>query len=451
MPKNNIRFISKSIIATSYKKSILSKVLLILFTISSNYVYATNGYFRLGYSAQSRAMGGAGVAAKDDLMAAASNPAAMRLVNEGYSASIDLFSPVRESSVNCNGIGACNTTVSDGSSTELFPIPSLGYIRYLDDRSAVGIAIYANGGMHTKFDRNIFDETFGRINGFAGNTTGAPNVGSQGVDLSQLMIAPSYSRQFGNHHFGLSVIGAMQRFRAYGLGAAASLSADGGSFTNRGFDYSYGVGFRLGWLSTLNQQLTLAASYTSRLYMTEFDKYSGLFAEQGDFDIPAQLTLGMAFKATDATKLLLDIQHIFYGEVASISNPIFSATELNGVIATSRRLGNSSGIGFGWKNIWTIKTGISHQFSDKITLRAGFAYNEEPFDSESSFLNIIAPATIKYHVTAGVSYQISQQNRIDLTYVRAMENDINTTQPIGAAVNLSMYQNSFGVNFVHHF
>ena len=84
-------------------------------------------------------------------------------------------------------------------------------------------------------------------------------------------------------------------------------------------------------------------------------------------------------------------------------------------------------------------------------MRAGFAYNEEPFDSESSFLNIIAPATIKYHVTAGVSYQISQQNRIDLTYVRAMENDINTTQPIGAAVNLSMYQNSFGVNFVHHF
>jgi long-chain fatty acid transport protein len=60
--------------------------------------------------------------------------------------------------------------------------------------------------------------------------------------------------------------------------------------------------------------------------MEEFDKYSGLFAEQGDFDIPANMTVGLAWDVTPTSTVVFDIQHIWYGDVDSIANPLHAGT-----------------------------------------------------------------------------------------------------------------------------
>ena len=52
-----------------------------------NSVFATNGYFLIGYGAKSRSMGGVGVAYGQDGLAAAANPAAMADVDVTYHAS----------------------------------------------------------------------------------------------------------------------------------------------------------------------------------------------------------------------------------------------------------------------------------------------------------------------------------------------------------------------------
>ena len=56
--------------------------------------------------------------------------------------------------------------------------------------------------------------------------------------------------------------------------------------------------------------------------MNEFDDYSDLFANQGDFDIPADLKFGMTFQASDNVALNFDIEHIWYSDVDSVGNPI---------------------------------------------------------------------------------------------------------------------------------
>ena len=59
--------------------------------------------------------------------------------------------------------------------------------------------------------------------------------------------------------------------------------------------------------------------------MTEFDKYDELFAEDGDFDTPANFTVGLTYKPIPSLNLSFDFQRIYYEGVKSISNagPVF--------------------------------------------------------------------------------------------------------------------------------
>ena len=68
--------------------------------------------------------------------------------------------------------------------------------------------------------------------------------------------------------------------------------------TDRGYDSSTGFGVRLGFMGKPTQNLTVGLSYAPKINMTEFDSYAGLFAGKGDFDIPANASIGLALQAT---------------------------------------------------------------------------------------------------------------------------------------------------------
>ena len=66
----------------------------------------------------------------------------------------------------------------------------------------------------------------------------------------------------------------------------------------------------------------MGATWASKTYMGKFDKYRGLFAEQGDFDIPSNFGVGLAWKATNELTIAGDYQRILYSQVAAIGNPV---------------------------------------------------------------------------------------------------------------------------------
>ncbi|MGE4615569.1 MAG: hypothetical protein AAEJ43_00945 [Gammaproteobacteria bacterium] len=76
---------------------------------------ATNGYFMIGYGAKAIGVGGAGVAFPQDRFAGAVNPAGMALVPGGYYAGLWVITAIREASIDCRGIGACDAVVEDRS------------------------------------------------------------------------------------------------------------------------------------------------------------------------------------------------------------------------------------------------------------------------------------------------------------------------------------------------
>jgi len=257
---------------------------------------------------------------------------------------------------------------------------------------------------------------------------------------------------------GASLVFSIQTFRAFGLEYFETFTqsfADGepvNKLTNNGNDWSYGAGARIGWMGNyLDKKLSIGAAYSSRVYMTEFDKYTDLFAEQGDLDTPANVGIGIAYKFTPKLTVGLDITRAFYEDVAAIGNA--SATTGPGSIYPNadekHRLGNDEGLGFSWDNQTVYKLGAIYDYNNEWTFRAGWNYGESPIDESNGevLMSILAPAVTQNHLTLGATYSPSKQMELSFSYVHAFKFEQNGPTFIGSTGELSMYQNSFGISF----
>jgi long-chain fatty acid transport protein len=216
-----------------------------------------------------------------------------------------------------------------------FFIPELGYSHLLNPKLALGVAMFGNGGLNTSYTTPI---------PLLGNTRG-------GVDLQQLIVSPTIAFKANAHNsIGLAVNIAYQRFSAEGLQnfASPNFSSDPLAVTNTGHSNSFGAGLRVGWFGELNHIFSLGATFQTRTWCSKFDRYRGLFAEQGGFDIPANVAGGVAVKLHPKATVVFDAERIFYGTVKSIAN----------LGSNQALLGTDNGPGFGWHDVTAIKTGI---------------------------------------------------------------------------------------------
>src|ERR1035438_7441564 len=102
-----------------------------------------------------------------------------------------------------------------------------------------------------------------------------------------------------HNYFGVAANIAVQRFAAESLQYIEAISSDPAHVTNNGYSYAGGAGVRVGWLGELNRVVSVGATYQSRTYMSKFDRYRGLFAERGGFDVPANFAGGGAVKRSE--------------------------------------------------------------------------------------------------------------------------------------------------------
>jgi long-chain fatty acid transport protein len=396
---------------------------------------ATNGYFAHGYGTANKALAGAGVAMPQDALAPATNPAGITKLGHRMDLGLALFSPQREYAVAGTPAGPPEFGLAPGtydSDSNYFLIPSFGYNRPLDDKSAFAVAVYGNGGMNTDWP-NVAN-------------SGTYYAGPAGVDLMQLFVAPTYAREVSGWSIGASAILAFQAFEAEGIGSFQGVSNDPNNLTNKGHDTSYGGGVRLGLLAPLSNTVNFGASFQSQIYMSEFDDYAGLFAEQGDFDIPANFTVGLAIDTSDRSTLLFDVQYIMYGSIPSIANPMqpnFNACAGRGTPTDPNCLGGDNGIGFGWKDMTIFKLGYQWETADDWTWRLGYSYGRQPIRSTEVLFNILAPGVIEHHFTGGFSKKIGD-GVLNFAAMYAPEKSVRGPNPLQGSslqtVELSMYQ-----------
>ncbi len=403
----------------NYKLKVIAAAML----LTPSVAFATNGYFGHGYGTKNKGLAGGGVAAPQDAMIAATNPAGMVHVGERMDLGLAIFSPSpRGYTATAPGGGATfplapQTVESD---SDYFVIPHFAYNWSLNPNNSVGLTVYGNGGMNTDYSATA-------------NVFGA---GEAGVNLEQLFLNASYSVKVSpNNSLGVSAILAYQRFEAKGLQGFSAFSSDSANLTNNGTDTSTGYGFKFGWLGEVTKGLSLAASYQTKMEMSEFDKYRGLFAEQGDFDIPATWTVGLAWDIKPKNTLTFDVQQIMYSDVAAIANPLLPNLQTS-------QLGNNDGAGFGWEDMTIYKLGYQFATSENWTWRVGYSHGEQPIPNSEVLFNILAPAVMEDHFTFGFTRSIGKDSEFNFAAMYAPKNEVTGPNPLGDGqqVTLEMTQ-----------
>ena len=237
-------------------------------------------------------------------------------------------------------------------------------------------------------------------------------------------------------------------FNANGLAAFSAISASPANLTNNHISYSYGGGVRVGAIWNVSPIFRLALSGATPMWMSKFDKYKGLFAEQGGFDIPANVTVGAAWDAAPNWTLMFDYKHIFYSDIPSIGN----ATTFVGI-----PFGANKGPGFGWSDVDAISFGAAWHVAPDWTLRAGYAHNGNPVGSEDVTLNILAPGIVTDHISAGFSHDFGAHSSLDMTFMYVPENTVSGIEVTpfgpnpGRTIKLSMSQFDFTIGYRYRF
>jgi long-chain fatty acid transport protein len=409
--------------------------------------WATDGYFPHGFGMKSKGMGGAAVAVTDNAFSGINNPAASVWAGNRAEIGVDIFMPKRSAARSAPGFGGMleGDVKSDGSA---FAVPEFAYNKKIDDRMSWGLTVYGNGGMNTEMPgANVMCMNPNTGDPYQGNLL--CGQGKLGVDLMQLIVAPTFAYKLdAQHSVGVSPLLVMQQFKATGLDAFTGFSMAPTKVSNTGTDRSTGVGMRLGYLGQLSDTLKFGATYSPKIKMSKFDKYAGLFAGEGSFDIPENYALGINVQVTPAVSVAADYSRINYSGVPSIGNPMSN-------LMLGNPMGSANGPGFGWSDVNVLKLGVQWQATSTMVLRAGYNQSTNPVKAENITFNILAPGVITQHVTVGGTYALSKDSELTWAYMYAPKNTVtgpsmyNGMMPgaSGITETVRMSQQSLGVQY----
>ena len=430
--------------------------------------HATDGYLSHGYGMKAKGMAGASIAVAQDAFGGANNPATMAFAGNQFAIGVDLFSPHRKAER--TGGAGFGLDASVDSDSNYFGIPEVAYNMMVRPDVSLGVTVYGNGGMNTDYPGGQLPSP-GACGPATGPGTGfnpAPGPynllcgnGSLGVDLSQLIVAPTVAWRFHpDHSIGIAPLFAYQRFRAEGVQAFTGLSTSPGDVSNRGYDSSTGWGVCVGYYGHITPQIAIGATYQSKISMGNFDKYRGLFAESGGFDIPSNWGIGVAITPTPDWLIALDYVRINYSDAASVNNRsslVFQCVGGN----PSACLGGSNGAGFGWQDVDVWKLGVQYRVNAQWTVRAGYNHSDNPIEARDVTFNILAPGVVQDHATLGATWNYDAKNEVTGAFMYAFNKSVtgaslfNNFFPPEAQASMQekiqMYEWSLGVQYAHRF
>ena len=434
--------------------------------------FATNGYFTHGTGTKNKGMAGAGIALPQDAVDAVNNPAVAILVGDSMQIGAAFFSPMRSYSTTpsqINGNFGAFTIGPDNvdSDSELFVIPHFARTWQRSEDTALAIAFYGRGGMNTDWRHGTatFDPD-GPGPAPVLTLPGTFGTGDAGVDFSQAFFDLTWAKKINDKtSFGISAIIGFQVFEATGIGAFAgfteTFAASGGTvfptnLSNNGHDSAYGVALRVGLHTQLSDKTSLGIMYQMEMDMTEFDDYADLFAQNGDFDVPANFKFGITHQARDNVTVSFDIEHTWFSDPPAVGNSIVNVfacpTAGQGGTSLASCLGGAQGGGFGWEDMTTYKFGVQWG-SGNTTWRAGFSHGDQPIPASEITFNILAPGVIEDHITFGFTKPAGKDREWNFAFMYGLEesvtgpNNFDPTQMITLEMDQFELELSYGWKF----
>ena len=376
-----------------------------------NTAYATNGDNMIGVGPTSRAMGGVGIAkAQDSISSIFANPATLTQLNgDEFDFAGTFFVPT----VKANVVSSFQWKAE--SQDEGFSIPAIGLTHKINENYVFGIGAYGVSGMGVDY-RNKDTNPLGAMN----------------TKVSVMKFVPALAYKNGNFSYGL---GIDIDYQAADFGAGLSHNYAIGA--RLGVNYEYGK-WNFGLIYVTPQSVD-----HKRIY--NFDEFYGdKTYDNLKLENPAQYGFGVSHKCTDKLTSAIEVKYLDWENADGYKD-------------------------FDWKSQWVYSIGLNYKATEKISLRAGYNYAENPVRIHNNFnpmgatnvqgknmptfgyeyFRIIGfPAIVENHITFGIGYNLSEKVAINLGYKHAFEKTIKETSgPITLESKLSENAYDFGLTF----
>lgn len=396
--------------------------------------HATNAAYLPGYSPKALAMGGGGTALPEDALIVHNNVAGIAMVDDQITAALTLYSPWTEVEIG---------TVKTPTDLNWFPAPGFGWRHAIGPDKAIGFALYGNGGIGNRYLPSFLDLAAG-----GGSPTGIPHTRELSISQISMLAVPSFAVQVDDRHaLGVGLVLGLQTFEAKGLalfgcstpqGAAdPGCAVPGGlpaqepaGLTNEGMGKSVAVGLRLGWLWRATAWLDVGVGATTPLKSTRMREYRNLLPNNGAFDQPGEINLGLAWHATPATTVTVDWQRTFYAATRDYGNP---GPQAGMVPRAEQLLGNSNGFGFGWNNQDVYRIGLRHAAGSRLTLRAGYNHGNSPVETDQISFALLNPGIMEQSIHAGLSWRLASGNELTVSLFRGFRERLHGVSVLGPA------------------
>jgi len=239
---------------------------------------------------------------------------------------------------------------------------------------------------------------------FASQTSSVLGIPQTGVQRT--VITPSLEQDWGNGgSVRLSAVLAYQRFASLGLGVS---QWEGGylppTFAGSG-NSSYGAGARLDVGGPISERLRWGAAYQSRVGMGAFSNYRGVFSDAGDFDIPANASVGLSYALTPAFGVDVGVQRVMYSAIT----PFTSSSLPTRFLAL---LGDSASPVFAWRDLTVYSVGWTVHDDDLGNVELRYTTRQQPLPTSVLLERALAPETANDMVSLGWSRAIGANSHM---------------------------------------
>lgn len=325
---------------------------------------------------------GAGVASPQDASWSLLNPAALVDLDRRLDTHLEMVFATFQGEPGGTPL-ASNLFAGEMHDNKFIPVPSGGVVWPLKT-GTLALGIYGVQG-------NRVDYPYSR------STLGLPIHADRRMHQDIVKMPIAYGYQFDNGwSLGAALVPAVSRFRTDSL-TLRLLPTSG----NNEWDWSFGAGVKLSVYKRWDKW-SLGGTWTSRTFMTKYDKYDDI--QFWSFDLPAKLQAGIAYRPIPKLEFLLDYKWINWSSINVLGH---------------RTIGG----GLGLDNQHIIKTGITWKANDRWTLRGGVAWGSDAIQDGFVFANILTPATTQWHLGTGVSFQLNEHSSFHLAFSHALPNE----------------------------
>jgi long-chain fatty acid transport protein len=182
-------------------------------------------------------------------------------------------------------------------------------------------------------------------------------------------------------------------------------------------DDDLGVGFTGGILwqpsKSTSVGLGIRSSVTHKMDGTLTVPVAGVAGINATFETPEIVTLSLRQAIAPNTRLLGTIEWTNWSRFGVI--PINGSGPITGS-ATDRSLPGN------WHDSWLYSVGVEYDYSQKLTLRTGVAFEKSPIQNASERL-IQVPDSDRWWVSGGLTYKWSEKMSFDLAYTHIFFDD----------------------------